>query len=131
MSIEATTYGILAAAAAVTALTTTARIKPPGDWQDLARPYIIYKPVTFDPSYCHNAETTAILDHWPNLQINIVADTYASARAVSDAVKAAIRSTTNGNHSGTQYFLRNEIVLDFDIDRKIQEIALDFEVFGR
>lgn len=131
MSIESTTYGILSAAAAVTALTTTARIKPPGDWQDLARPYIIYKPVTFDPTYCHNAETAALIDHYPNFQINVVADTYASARAVSDAVKSAIRSTTNGNHSGTQYFLRNEIVLDFDTDRKIQEIALDFEVFGR
>ena len=131
MSIETTTYGILAAAAAVTALTTAARIKPPGAWQDLDRPYIIYRPVTFDPTYCHNAETVALLDHYPNLQINIVADTYASARAVSDAVKTAIRSTTNGNHSGTQYFLRNEIVLDFDTDRGIQEIALDFEVFGR
>jgi hypothetical protein len=131
MSIETTTYGILAASAAVTALTTTARIKPPGDWQDLTRPYIVYKPVTFDPTYVHNHETTALIDHYPNFQINVVADTYASARAVSDAVKSAIRSTTNGNHSGTQYFLRNEIVLDFDTDRKIQEIALDFEVFAR
>ena len=131
MPIEETVYSVLTAAAGVTALVPVNRIKPPGDWQYLARPYIIHKPVTFDPTHVHNHETTALINHYPNYQMNIVADSYASARAVSNAVKTAIRGTTNGNHSGTQFFLRNEIPLDFDTDRKIIEIALDFEVYDR
>lgn len=131
MAIEETTYAILAGNAPLMALSTglTARIKPPGNWQYLSRPYIIYSPVTFDPTHIHDHATTALINHYPNFQVNVVADSYDSARAVANAVIMAIRGTNNGNHSGTQYFLRNQVVLDFDTDRKIQEIALDFEVF--
>jgi len=131
MAIEETTYSILTGNAALMALSSglASRIKPPGDWQFLTRPYIIYSPITFSPTHIHDHVTTALINHYPNFQINVVANSYDSARAVANAVITAIRGTANGNHSGTQYFLRNQVVLDFDTDRKIQEIALDFEVF--
>ena len=131
MAIEATIYSVLSAAAGVTALVPASRIKPPGDWQNLARPYIVYRPITRDPQYCHNHETTALIDHYPNFQVSIVADTYSSARSVADAVITAIRGTSNGLHSGWQFFLRNELPLPFDTDKGIQEIAQDYEIWGR
>ncbi len=131
MSIETTIYSVLSGDATVVALTTAARIKPPGDWQNLARPYITYRPITFDPTHVHNHESTALINHYPNFQINIVADTYASAREVADAVKTAIRGTANGLQGTWQFFLRNELPLDYDTDMKIMEIAQDYEVWGR
>ena len=131
MSIETTTYSVLSGAVGVTALVPASRIKPPGDWQNLARPYITYRPITFDPTYVHNHETAELINHYPNFQINIVADTYASAMAVSDAVKAAIRGTANGLHGSWDYKLRQLLPLPFDTDLKIQEIAHDYEVWGR
>ena len=89
------------------------------------------RPITFDPTHCHNHETTALINHYPNLQINIVADSYSSARAVANAVSTAIRGTSNGLHSGWQFFLRNELPLDYDTDRKLMEIAQDYEVWGQ
>ena len=129
MGIEETIYGILSADATLLGLSTgiAARIKPPGNWQALARPYIIYKPVTFNPTYVHDGGT--LIDQYPNFQINVVADSYSSARAVANAVKLAVIGTANGNHGGTQFFLRNEVALDFDTDRKLAEIALDYELF--
>mgnify|MGYP001612239732 CR=1 FL=1 len=130
MAIEETIYSVLSAAAGVTALVPVSRIKPPGDWQYMTRPYIIYRPITFNPTHIHNSVTVNLINHYPNLQINIVADSYSSARAVADAVTAAIRGTANGLQSGWQFFLRNELPLEWDGDRKIMEIAQDYEVFG-
>ena len=131
MSIETTFYAVLSAAAGVTALVPVSRIKPPGDWQNLTRPYIVYRPITRNPTHIHDPVTTSLIEHYPNFQVNIVADSYSSARTVADAVLAAIRGSANGVHSGWQFFLRNELPLEFDTDAKIMEIAQDYEVFGQ
>jgi hypothetical protein len=129
MPIEETVYSVLSAAAGVTSLVPADRIKPPGNWQYMTRPYIIHRPVTSRPTHVHSAVTLALINHNPNYQINAVADSYSSGRAVVNAIKAAIFGTTNGNHGGTQFFLRNEMPLPFDPDRKIIEFALDYEIF--
>ncbi len=133
MPVEETLYELLSTDVPLLALSPTIaqRIKPPGNWQFMPRPYIIYRPITFDPTYCHNHETAALIDHYPNFQISVVADDYSMASAVANAVNKAIRGTTNGTHSGWQFFLRARIAVDFDTDRKIQEIAMDYQVFGR
>lgn len=129
MPIEETIYSVLSSAAGVTALVPASRIKPPGDWQNLQMPYIVYRPITQRPMYTHDAPGTELLLQYPNFQVSIVANTYLAARAVGTAVKAAIRGDNNGNHSGVQFFLRNELPLPYDTDRNIQEIAQDYEVW--
>jgi hypothetical protein len=129
MAIEESIYSLLSASSGVTALCPAARIKPPGDYQALPRPYVVHRPIVLDPLYTHDSPTTALLEHVPSYQINIVAADYPTARALATAVRAAICGTNNGNHSGVQFFLRNEIALTYDTDRKIQEIAQDYEIF--
>jgi len=129
MAIEATVYSVLSGAAGLTALVPANRIKPPGDYQALARPYIVYRPITLRPMHTHDAPAVELLLQYPNFQVSIIADNYPSARAVATAVKAAIQGDDNGNHDGVQFFLRNETPLDYDTDRKIIEIAQDYEVF--
>lgn len=129
MAIEDTVYSVLSSAAGVIALVPVGRIKPPGDWQALTRPYIVYRPITLRPTYTHDIPTVDLILEYPNFQVSIVADSYPSGRAVANAVTAAIKGAANGNHSGVQFFLRNETALDFDTDRKIIEIAQDYEVW--
>lgn len=133
MPVEETLYALLSTDAPLLALSPTIaqRIKPPGAWQYLSRPYIVYRPITFDPTHVHNPESTRTIRRYPNLQITVVADDYSMARAVADAVDEAILGTTNGQQGTWKFFLRAKIALDFDTDRKIQEISLDYEAWGR
>jgi hypothetical protein len=129
MALEESVYSLLAAATGVTAICPAARIKPPGDWQALARPYIVHRPIVLDPTYTHDSPTVSLLEHAPSYQINIVTDDYPTGRRLAIAVRAAISGTNNGSHNGVQFFLRTEIALLYDTDRKLQEIAQDYEVF--
>jgi len=129
VSVEEVVFSVLSGSAPLLSASAgiAARIKPPGDWQGLQKPYIVHKPISFEPTHTHDA--VEAIDHYPNYQITAVGETYAQARTIADLAKAAIRGTGSGNHNGVQFFLRNEITLDYDTDRKTQEITLDFEVF--
>jgi hypothetical protein len=99
------------------------RIRTPGDWQNLVRPYIVHFPISADPIYTHQGR--AALTPWRNYQVTVVADSWSSARLVANAV----RDILDGNHDGVQFFYRNTIGLPWDFERRVQEIAVDFEIF--
>lgn len=103
-------------------LVPAARIKVPGDWQSLARPYVIHGPVAVSPIELHSGR--AALTQWPSYQVSCFGDSWSSARVVANAVVA----TLAGNHDGAQFFWRGMTPL-FESDPPVHHIALEFEVW--
>jgi hypothetical protein len=100
--IEEQVYTILSAISAVTALVPASRIKVPGDWQNLSRPYIVHFPVSPDPVHVHD-DAVIHPGVWDFYQISVFADSYSSGRAVIDALIENFRDNMTG---GVTAFLR-------------------------
>lgn len=88
MTIEEQIEAILSAAAGVTSLRPAPRIKVPGDWQNLPKPYIVHFPVSMTPTRCHDG--LKALQVWDFYQVSIFADLYSAGTALTRAVKAAL-----------------------------------------
>lgn len=92
-TVETEVYDTLRAASGVTSLCPADRIKPPGNWQNLARPYIIHFPVALRQSRTHGGLNGRI---WDSYQVSVFADDYADGRSLSDAVVAALDGVSAG-----------------------------------
>lgn len=128
MTIEEKTQALLAAALPAygsppVELVPVARIKVPGNWQGLARPYVVHGPVSEAPLHAHDGLVD--LDEWPDYQVSVFAETYSEARAIANAVKA----TLNGNHDGVEYLFRGMAPMPYEFDVRIQQIVCGFQVF--
>jgi hypothetical protein len=88
MVIEEKIYEILSAESSVTDLCPASRIKVPGDWQGLDRPYVVHFPVSIEPTRDHSG--LKALRVWDFYQVSIVSDTYATGSAVAVAVRDAM-----------------------------------------
>ena len=100
--IEEQVYTILGGISALTALVPTSRIKVPGDWQNLTRPYIVHFPVSPDPVHVHD-DSAIQPGVWDFYQISVFADSYSSGRAVIDVLIENFRDNLTG---GVTAFLR-------------------------
>lgn len=127
-------YEILAAAAAVTALVPASRIKVPGNWQNLTRPYIVHFPVSVDPTYTHAG--LAAGRGWLH-QVSIFADSYSSGEAIA----VQVRNTLSGVHGDSpltegmtifwepgSWYVGREITADSS-GPEIYHFALEFRLF--
>ena len=92
-TVETEVYDTLRNAVGVTALCPASRIKTLGDWQNLARPYIVHFPVALRQARSHGGRNGRL---WDSYQVSVIADDYASGRAVSDAVVAALDGVSAG-----------------------------------
>ena len=113
--------------AGITSLVPAARIKVQGDWQNLALPYIMHFPVGVQPIHTHT-EGLAALRLWRFYQISIFALTYSEAIGIRDALIAGLDGYKDSDVNRIAY--RGIGSSDFDTDRKIQHVALNFEVSG-
>ena len=93
--IEQQVYTILSATAALTALVPAARIKPPGDWQNLALPYIVHFPVAPDPVHVHD-DSAIQPGIWDFYQISVFSATYSEGRAVVAVLISNFRDNMTG-----------------------------------
>ena len=123
MTVEETVYSALSGAAGITALVAANKIKPEGDWQALARPYIIHFPVTLETTHTHTG--MANFKKWL-YQISCFGDSYASAKAVAEAVKTAFQSYRSG---GIVTQLTNERRMPFEFETRVSQIVLEFDIF--
>ena len=97
MTIEEKAQAVLVAATSVTSLVPAKRIRPTGDWQGLAAPYIIHYPVSESPTRCHGGlQGLEIYDFY---QVSVYARTLSAARAIQYAVRVAL----DGNHGGFNF----------------------------
>lgn len=92
-TVETEVYNTLRNAAGVTSLCPSSRIKPPGNWQNLARPYIVHFPVALRQARTHGGLNGRI---WDSYQVSVFADDYADGRSLSDAVVAALDGVSAG-----------------------------------
>lgn len=100
--IEEQIYTILSATAALTALVPAARIKVPGDWQNLALPYIVHFPVSPDPVHVHD-DAAIQPGIWDFYQLSVFSSTYSEGRAI---IKVLIDNFRDNLTGGVQAFLR-------------------------
>jgi len=127
MTAEEKIYAVLSANAGVTALVPASRIKVTGDYQNLAKPYLVHFPVAGETIQTHQG--MAALRLWQNYQVSVYASDYGSARRIADAVVAALDNyrDTDTDRIALAY---PPVSLGFDTDLKVAHIALDFEVAG-
>ena len=91
MTIREKVQAILAAAGGVTTFVPANRIRVPGPWQNLARPYIIHFVVAVDPTHTHAGLAQGL--GW-EYQVSVFADSYSTGDAIARAVVTAL----NGVH---------------------------------
>ncbi len=130
MTVEEKVYALLSAAAAVTVQVPAARIKPPGDWQDLARPYIVHAPINGagETVHTHDGGLQA-LRIWHFYCIEIYAQTTSQARAIAELVIAALDGHSDSDVD--RIALASPPYLHaYDTDRKVAQVSLDFEIGG-
>lgn len=127
MTVEAKMYDIMRGAVGVTALVPAARLKPQGDWQNLALPNVVHFPVAVETIHTHN-EGLMALRLCRFYQISVFALTYGEAASIRDALVVALDGYKDADVNRIAY--RGVGSSDFDTDRKIQHIALNFEVDG-
>jgi len=124
--VEEKVQEILVAATGVTALVPAARIKLPGDWQTLPRPYIVHGPVSVDPTQTHGG--LVALRAWEFYQVSCFGAIYSDAKRIAVSVRAALAdyvSTTGG----WQLYFRSERRLEYEADVRVQQIAVEFDVW--
>ena len=123
MTVAQKVQAVLIADSGVTALVDAARIKLPGDWQQLPRPYIVHFPVAGTGIQTYS-EGLANLKRW-SYQVTCVGNTYSSAEAVAIAVRNILGDYRVG---GIQSFWSGNGPALYDADLKVHEISIDFEI---
>jgi hypothetical protein len=128
MNIDEKTYELLSAAGAlpsygspVTQLVPASRIKPPGDWQTLTKPYVVYFGILTEPTEMHSGR--APLTGW-RVQVSVFALGYKEAMAIVPAVVAILSASTN-----PRYFWVSQSPMPYEHDVKVQQIVLEFDAW--
>jgi hypothetical protein len=103
----------------IAVLVPAARIKTPGSWQGMARPYVVHGPVSESPFHTHSG----LLDL--DYQVSIFAETYSEAKTIAEAVA----TTLNGNSSGVEILYWGMAPMPYEFDTKIQQIVCSFQIF--
>lgn len=121
MTVEEKAQAVLAAAVGVTALVPAARIRVPGNWQNLPAPYILHYPVAATPTRTHQGlEALEVYDFY---QVSVYAATFSAARAIERAVRSAL----DGNHGGFNFHVAGgPVYLGRTDDLNLEHIAVNF-----
>lgn len=129
MTIEEKTFALLSAASGVTSLCPVTRIKPPGNWQNLGKPYIVHQPIAIDPARTHTGVIP--LKQWvyqvscfTDARIEVNPNSYKQARDLALAVVAAL----DGTRGQATYYWRGQ-EYQYENDVLIHHVAITFEVF--
>lgn len=121
MTVEEKAQAVLAADASVTALVPAARIRLPGDWQNLAAPYIIHYPVAATATRTH--EGLEALEVYDFYQVSVYAVSFSAARAIERAVRSAL----DGNHGGFNFHVAGgSVYIGRDDPLNLHHIAVNF-----
>ena len=125
MTIDEKILAIWTADATATALVPASRFKVPGNWEDLARPYVIQYPISEKAFHAHNnSGAIQTLRIWEIYQLSVIADSYSSALAIAEK----IRTVFNGNFSGVQFFYLGQRWIGQDQVVGTEHIAVEFKI---
>lgn len=87
MTITEKVQSVLETASGVTSRAPADRIKMPGDWQGLARPYLVHFPVTPEPTHIYGGRARRTF--W-DYQLSAFGSTYAQAEGLCFAARDAL-----------------------------------------
>lgn len=118
-------YAVLSAATGVTALVPAARIKPAGDWQNLAKPYIVQFPVTAEFTRTYDGPKAL---RFTRHQVSIFADLQSTAETIAAAVLAALDGYNDADVS--LIAAQNAFAAGYDTDLKVAHYVVEFEIAG-
>lgn len=123
MTVTEKVQAVMVANVALVALVPAARIKAPGNWQNLTRPYIVHFPVSCMPTRTH----TGLLDFksWSSYQVSVFADTFSSGEATSAAVRTALDGVQSG---GVHIFWRGGWYVGRETETDLEHFVLTFEI---
>ena len=124
MTIEEKINSVLSTASGVTALAAAGRIKPPGDWQNLARPYIVHFPTVAESIQMHGSPGLANLKSW-RYQVSCFADSYSGARSLAVAVRLALGDYVGG---GIVSHWLSDYEIPYAPDIRVIQIVSEFEI---
>jgi hypothetical protein len=124
MTLPEKVYAILAAESAITTLVPAARIKVPGDWQELTLPYIVHFPVGVSPT--HTLSGRAALTGWPSYQVSVFAASYSAAAAIAEELRDLLG---NANFDGVQFIWTGQRTMAFEEDIRVQQVVMEFQVW--
>ena len=134
MTVREKIQAVLEAAGGVTAFVPKARIRVPGPWQNLARPYLIHFAVAADPTRIHGGLAQG--QGW-EYQVSIFADSYSTGDAIAHAVVTALDGV-HGDSPVTEgmtclwepgtWYIGNETKADGS-GPPVEHFALEFRVF--
>lgn len=125
MTIEEQIVAIWASEPSAMSLVPPTRFKTPGNYQNLARPYVILYPIIETSTHTHESSGSIVkLRIWEFFQFSVIADSYISGKAVAEKC----RSVFNGNRSGTQFFYRGQRWVGRDDTTGVEHIAVDFRI---
>ena len=130
MTIAEQIESVLAGNAALTALVPAERIKVPGQWQNLARPYIVHFPVTPDPIQTHEGRVGTLV--WEHYQVSVFSLDWGSGQA---AMNAAIRALEGLHLFGSPvddsimaWWIPGTFYLGRDDEFKVEHFASNFKI---
>jgi hypothetical protein len=118
-------YALLSADAGVTALVPAARIKPAGDWQNLAKPYIVHFPVTAEFTRTYDGPQAL---RFTRHQVSIFADLESTAEGIAEAVVTAL----DGHYDEDVSLMaaQSSFSAGYDTDLKVAHYVVEFEIAG-
>jgi len=124
MNIEEKIFSVLSADAGVIGAVPIDRIRPPGNWEALDRPYIVHFPVTPQVFRTHETGSSTLLKIW-RYQVSCFAGTYSAAKALAVLVRAALDNYRTG---GINSYWVGETHVPYELDVLVQHIAVEFEI---
>ncbi len=128
MTVEEKVQTILLASGALIAKVPGERIKPPGDWQSLPRPYVLHEPVL--GRVTHTESGAAIeLRQWDFYEVSVYATSHSEARQIGDLVIAALDGYIDDDVDRIT-LCKTPVPAPYDTDRKVARVNLDFEIYG-
>lgn len=119
---------ILLADAALTAVVPAARIKTPGDWQAMPRPYIIHQPQAGQVIHTHDGGLQP-LRIWDFYEVAVYALTHGEARTIGDLVVNALDGYSDSDVQRIA-LASPPSAGPYDTDRKLARVSIDFEIAG-
>jgi hypothetical protein len=124
MTVEEKIQEVLDRNGALTTVVPASRIRVPGDYQNVARPWISHSPAGgVVPTYTYDGLVE--MRTWERYQVSIFADSYSAGRAVADLVRDAM----TGNHDGVQVFLAPGGFRYFrELTTKVHQFILEFRI---
>jgi hypothetical protein len=124
---EAVQAALVDPSTGITGLVPADRIRVPGDWQNLKRPYVIHQPVSeAEPLHTYGAGRSPIRD-WTFYQVSVFSDDYATGEELADPIIAAL----DGYHSAVLIlFHGGPGYVGFEADTRVHHFAHDFRILA-